>query len=113
MIVVVFEFTVKEGRLERYLDLAAALRSEVEKLDGFISVERFESLAQTGRYVSVSFWRDAESVARWREHADHREAQMIGRSDVFADFRITVADATRRYTLADQKPKDAAVPPGL
>ncbi len=97
MIVVIFEVTMKPGKADAYFDLAAALRPELEKIDGFISVERFESLATPGKYLSVSFWRDEEAVAAWRSHAGHGAAQARGRDEIFADFRIRVARVLRDY----------------
>lgn len=102
MVVVVFEVMMKEGRTQEYFDIAARLKPELEQIDGFISVERFESLATPGKYVSVSFWRDEEAVRAWREHAEHRVAQEHGKDEVFADFRISVAHVDRQYTLADR-----------
>lgn len=102
MVVVVFEVTMKEGRTQEYFDIAARLKLELEQIDGFISVERFESLGTPGKYVSVSFWRDEEAVRAWREHAEHRLAQEHGKDEVFADFRISVAHVDRQYTLADR-----------
>ncbi len=102
MHVVVFEISMKEGAQDQYFDLAASLRPEVEKIDGFISVERFESVATPGKFVSISFWRDEAAVQRWREHADHEVAQARGKADIFADFRISVAEIGRQYTMADR-----------
>ncbi len=102
MIVVVFEVTPKEGKAKDYFDLAATLRPELEQVDGFLSVERFESLATPGKYVSLSFWRDAEAVAAWHGMANHAAAQARGKSDIFADFRITVGESIRSYTMADR-----------
>ncbi len=102
MHVVVFEISMKEGAQDQYFDLAASLRPEVEKIDGFISVERFESVATPGKFVSISFWRDEAAVQRWREHADHEVAQNRGKADIFADFRISVAEIGRQYTMADR-----------
>jgi heme-degrading monooxygenase HmoA len=104
MIVVVFQVSMREGEGARYFDLAAELRPELEAIDGFLSVERFESLANPGKYVSISFWRDEEAVRRWREHGHHRFAQMLGKREVFSDFRISVAEVVRDYTLADRLP---------
>ncbi len=103
MIAVIFEVEMKAGREQEYFDLAAKLRSELEKIDGFISVERFESLTHEGKYVSLSFWRDEDAVSRWRNHAEHQMAQRRGKSEIFSDFRIRVADVIRDYTLADRK----------
>lgn len=102
MHVVVFEVTVRSEVGQRYFDLAAELKPELGKIDGFISVERFESLVTPNKFVSLSFWRDEEAVARWREHGQHMTAQMIGKTEIFADFRISVADVQRQYTLADR-----------
>ncbi len=102
MVVVVFEVTMKEGRTQEYFDIAARLKPELEQIDGFLSVERFESLATPGKYVSISFWRDEEAVKAWREHAEHRFAQEYGKHEVFADFRISVAPVARQYSLADR-----------
>lgn len=102
MIVVVFEVTPKDGKAQEYFDLAAALRPELEQVDGFISVERFESLTAAGKYVSLSFWRDAEAVAAWHGTANHAAAQARGKSEIFADFRITVAESIRSYKMADR-----------
>jgi heme-degrading monooxygenase HmoA len=108
MIVVVFEVTLREGVGPRYFDLAAELRPELLKIDGFISVERFESLINERKYVSLSFWRDAESVERWRAHEGHQLAQTLGKTEVFDDFRISVAEVQRQYTLADRKKSPSA-----
>ena len=97
MVVVIFEVTMKEGRAQDYFDLAAAMRAELEQVDGFISVERFASLTAPDRYVSVSFWRDEAAVAAWRAHAGHRAAQARGKADIFARYRITVAEVLRSY----------------
>jgi len=108
MIVVVFEVTMKQGQEARYFDLAAALRPELAEIDGFLSVERFQSLVTPDKYVSVSFWRDAAAVDQWRTHEGHRLAQALGKNEIFADFRITVAEALRSYTLAERAATAAA-----
>jgi len=102
MIAVIFEVTPRPGRAKAYFDLAAALKPALERIDGFISVERFESLTTPGKYVSLSFWRDEEAVEAWYRHAGHRAAQATGKADIFADFRIRVAKVLRDYTLADR-----------
>ena len=102
MMVVVFQVTMRDGRTPDYFDLAAELRPELERIDGFISVERFQSLAAPGRYVSLSFWRDEAAIQAWRTQRRHREAQLRGRQEIFADFRISVAKVVRDYTLADR-----------
>ena len=102
MIAVIFEVTPAQGRVQEYLDLAAALKPELEKTDGFISIERFASLATEGKILSLSFWRDEESVKRWRNVEQHRTAQARGRAGIFADYRIRVANVMRDYTLHER-----------
>ncbi len=102
MIAVIFEVTMKDGKAEDYFDIAASLKPALEAIDGFISVERFESTATPGKYVSLSFWRDEAAVAAWREQAEHGLAQERGKSEIFADFRIRVAEVRRDYSLADR-----------
>jgi len=97
MMAVIFEVWPAEGRRQDYLKLAAALRSEVERIDGFISVERFESLYEEGKLLSLQFWRDEEAIARWRNHLQHRQAQALGRSELFADYRLRIAAVVRDY----------------
>ena len=102
MYAVIFEVEPKPGRQHDYLDIAAALRPALEAIDGFISIERFESLSRKGRLLSLSFWRDADAVKRWREHGEHRAAQARGRADIFADYRISVAEVARQYGMFDR-----------
>ena len=109
MIAVIFEVEPAEGHRQTYLDIAAGLRPELEQMDGFISVERFESLTQPGKLLSLSFWRDEASVANWRAKERHREAQSAGRAGVFANYRLRVAHVLRDYGLneRDEAPADA------
>ncbi len=109
MIAIIFEVEPAEGARERYLGLAADLRAELERHDGFISVERFESLTTPGKMLSLSFWRDEAAVQRWRSHPDHRLAQIAGRTEVFKDYRLRVAHVLRDYGLTerDQAPPDS------
>ncbi len=102
MYAVIFDVQPKPGRQQDYLDLAAALKPELEKIDGFISVERFQSLTTEGKILSLSFWRDADAVKRWREHDRHRRAQFKGRNEVFADYRISVVEVARQYGMFDR-----------
>ena len=103
MIAVIFEVEPKEGRAQEYFDIAMGLKAELEKIDGFVSVERFESTSRPGRFVSLSFWRDEAAVERWRQHAGHMAAQARGRAEIFADFRIRVARVIRDYAAADRQ----------
>ncbi|HJT05870.1 MAG TPA: antibiotic biosynthesis monooxygenase [Stellaceae bacterium] len=102
MYAVIFEVQPKPGRKQGYLDIAAALKPELEKIDGFISVERFQSLGNDAKILSLSFWRDAEAVQRWREHDRHQRAQATGRNDIFADYRISVVEVIRQYGMFDR-----------
>ena len=109
MIAVIFEVEPAAGQREAYLDIAASLRPELETIDGFISIERFESLVQPGKLLSLSFWRDEAAVAAWRELASHRAAQARGRDGVFAGYRLRVASVVRDYGLDEraQAPEDS------
>lgn len=109
MIAVIFEVEPAPGAMEQYLEHAARLRPHLEKIDGFISVERFESITNPGKLVSLSFWRDEDAVARWRNQADHRCSQAVGRSGMFAGYRIRVAGVIRDYGLTEraETPEDS------
>lgn len=102
MIAIIFEVEPAEGAMETYLEHAAHLRPILEKMDGFISVERFESITNPGKLVSLSFWRDEDAVARWRNQADHRCSQAVGRGGLFAGYRLRVAGVIRDYGLTDR-----------
>ncbi|ANK82838.1 MAG: antibiotic biosynthesis monooxygenase [Rhizobiales bacterium NRL2] len=102
MIAVIFEVEPAEGQREAYLDIAAAIRPELEKIDGFISVERFQSLNDPGRILSLSFFRDEDAVIRWRNLEAHRRAQAKGRGGVFAGYRLRVAQVLRDYGMDDR-----------
>ena len=104
MIAVIFEVTVDPERGQRYFDLAAELRPELEQQDGFLSIERFQSLATENKYVSLSFWRDREAVEAWYRRPNHKAAQDEGRRAVFRDYRIRVAEVFRDYDLAQGRP---------
>ena len=109
MIAVIFEVTPRDGHADAYFKLAAGLRKELEAIDGFISVERFQSLTQPEKFLSLSFWRDEDAVRRWRSLEAHRGAQHAGREQHFADYRLRVAQVLRDYGLneRDQAPADS------
>src|SRR5262245_41510807 len=109
MIAVIFEVWPASGRKEDYLAIAATLRAELEQIDGFVSVERFQSLTDAGKLLSLSFWRDEEAVTRWRNQAQHRASQAKGRGGVFADYRLRIASVVRDYGMTDraQAPADS------
>jgi len=102
MIAVIFEVWPAEGHTERYLDIAAALKRELEGVDGFISVERFRSLADPDKILSLSFWRDEAAVKQWRNLPSHRAAQKQGRGGVFRDYRLRVAGVIRDYGMSER-----------
>ena len=103
MIAVIFEVVPALGRKQEYLDLAEKLRPDVEKHDGFISIERFQSLTNEGKMLSLSIWRDEEAVKRWRQFEGHRTAQARGRGGVFADYRLRVASVIRDYGMSERR----------
>lgn len=109
MIAVIFEVRPTEKGRDAYLAWAARLRDELARIDGFISIERFESLSEPGKLLSLSFWRDEAAVQQWRNLALHREAQRAGRGGLFADYRLRVAAVLRDYGLSEreQAPNDS------
>ena len=109
MIAVIFEVWPTDGRKDDYLGTAAALRSELERADGFISIERFQSLTDPRKLLSLSFWRDEDAVRNWRNNADHRKAQAAGRGGIFADYRLRIAGVVRDYGMTErlQAPDDS------
>lgn len=102
MIAVIFEVWPAEGQLDAYLDMAKEMRALLDHVDGFISIERFASLSDSGKLLSLSFWRDEEAVANWRNLNQHRHAQQFGRSGVFREYRLRVANVSRSYGLNDR-----------
>ena len=102
MIAVIFEVTPADGQQEAYLDVAAAMRPLVEDVEGFISVERFQSLTDPKKLLSLSFFEDEDAVERWRNLSAHRSAQAKGRAGIFADYRLKIAHVIRDYGLNDR-----------
>ena len=109
MIAVIFEVWPASGRREEYLGIAATLRDELAEIDGFVSVERFESLTEPGKLLSLSVWRDEAALACWRARPRHRAAQKAGRAGVFRDYRLRVAGVIRDYGMNErtQVPEDS------
>jgi heme-degrading monooxygenase HmoA len=109
MIAILFELWPGEGRADEYFGLAAALKPELERIDGFISVERFQSLSDPAKLLSLSFFRDEEAVREWRNLPGHRDAQTRGRAGILADYRLRVAQVLRDYgmTIRDEAPHDS------
>ncbi len=109
MIAVIFELTPAEGRFPDYIALAEGLVDDLRKSDGFISIERFESISTKGKFVSLSFWRDEEAVRKWRNLQKHRGAQKKGRGGIFKSYRLRIAQVVRDYTMDERSetPKDS------
>jgi heme-degrading monooxygenase HmoA len=109
MIAVIFEAQPRPGQTDAYLNAAAHLRPLLAEIDGFISIERFESLTQPGKILSLSYWRDEEAVRQWRNVEAHRRIQAAGRESIFADYRLRVAQVIRDYGIDDraEAPEDS------
>jgi heme-degrading monooxygenase HmoA len=109
MIAVIFEVWPADGQKQAYLEVAAALRPLLEQIDGFVSIERFESLSEPGKILSLSFFRDEAAVQTWRNTAEHRAAQAQGRAGVFRDYRLRIAGVIRDYGMhqREQAPADS------
>jgi len=109
MIVVIFELALLPGRQSDYVDAAERLRPLLAGIDGFVSIERFESLSAPGRLLSMSYWRDEDAVRQWRNTEAHRQVQDAGRRAIFADYRLRVARVLRDYGMRDraQAPEDS------
>jgi len=109
MIAVIFEVEIAEGHKDDYLDIAAQMRPMLEQIDGFISVERFQSLTDPKKILSLSFFEDEAAVARWRTLTQHRGAQAQGRAGIFADYHLRIASVIRDYGMfdRDQAPDDS------
>ncbi|KIC11516.1 antibiotic biosynthesis monooxygenase [Leisingera sp. ANG-M1] len=102
MIAVIFEVEIAGGRQQAYLEAAGELRPLLEQAEGFLSVERFQSLTASEKLLSLSFWRDEEAVQRWRQLEEHRAVQAQGRAGIFADYRLRVAGVIRDYGLRER-----------
>lgn len=111
MIAVIFEVIPNEGKKEEYLNIAASLRTELNSIDGFISIERFQSLNDPGKILSLSFWKDEESIQQWRNLEMHRHAQSKGRNGIFKDYHLRIAAVVRDYGMFERKetPDDSSI----
>jgi heme-degrading monooxygenase HmoA len=109
LIAVIFEFTPKQGKFDEYLRLVDTLRDDLARAEGFVSLERFESITNKGKFVSLQFWKDEESVRKWRNLEKHREAQKQGRKSIFASYRLRIASVIRDYEMDKraQVPEDS------
>jgi heme-degrading monooxygenase HmoA len=102
MIAVIFEVIPQQGNTEEYLGIAKELRPLLDTIDGFISIERFQSLSDNNKLLSLSFWKDEESIRQWRNMEEHRMAQAAGRDHVFKDYRLRIAVVTRDYGMFER-----------
>ncbi|MFV8326266.1 antibiotic biosynthesis monooxygenase family protein [Flavobacterium sp. ZS1P14] len=102
MIAVIFEVILSNGKRAEYLEIAAQLRPELNKIEGFISIERFQSLNDPEKVLSLSFWKDEESIQQWRSLEMHRWAQSKGRDGIFRDYHLRIADVKRDYGMIDR-----------
>ena len=109
MIAVIFEALPAKGKWNEYLDIAAGLKEELLKIEGFISIERFQSINNPEKVFSLSFWKDESSIEKWRNVEFHRQAQQSGRASVFEDYRLRIATVIRDYgmTEREQAPADS------
>jgi heme-degrading monooxygenase HmoA len=109
VIAVIFEVLPHAGRKQEYLDIAAALRPRLDAMDGFVTIERFQSMSDPERVLSLSFWRDENALAAWRAVEAHREAQAKGRRSLFREYRLRIASIVRDYGMNDraQAPEDS------
>lgn len=109
MIAVMFEVEIEPGRQNHYLEIAAGLRPLLDGIDGFISIERFQSLSNPEKLLSLSFWRDEAALETWRNLEPHRAAQLLGRAEIFRDYRLRIAGVIRDYGLheREQAPSDS------
>lgn len=114
MIAVIFEVWPQAERSQEYLDIAAALRPQLDGIDGFVSIERFQSLTEPGKILSLSFWRDEAAIIAWRRLETHRAAQQKGRGGIFRDYRLRVAGVIRDYGMSerDEAPQDSRLAHG-
>ncbi len=102
MIAVIFEVFPADGEKQAYLNIAAELRPRLDEIGGFISIERFQSLSDSDKILSLSFWRDEEAIRTWREDLEHRGAQIRGRTGIFANYRLRIASVVRDYGLTER-----------
>jgi|SRR5882724_5677343 len=103
MIAVIFEVIPHEEQKHAYFEIAATLHPELEKIEGFISVERFQSINDPGKILSLSFWNDEESIKQWRNIEMHRWAQSKGRNGIFRDYHLRIAVVSRDYGMFDRR----------
>lgn len=103
---VIFEVEIQEGAKDEYLEIAAKLREQLVTMPGFISIERFQSLVNDGKLLSLSFWEDEAALLNWKKNTDHLDAQSKGRKSIFKDYRIRIVKVERDYTLSSSNFSD-------
>lgn len=103
MYAVIFEVEIADGKKDDYLNIAAVLKEQLVNMPGFLSIERFQSLVNEGKLLSLSFWEDEKSLINWKKNIDHMAAQKKGRDSIFKDYRIRIAEVKRDYTMATSK----------
>lgn len=103
MIAVIFEVWINESKKNEYLDIAAELKKELKNIEGFISIERFQSLSDEKKILSLSFWENENAISEWRSVEQHKNAQQKGRSSIFDDYKIRVGNIVRNYGFYDRK----------
>lgn len=110
MIAVIFEVIPNEGKKEEYLDIAASLRPQLDHIEGFISIERFQSFTNPEKVLSLSFWKSEESIQQWRNLEMHRHAQAKGRNEIFKDYHLRIATVVRDYGMFEREetPEDSS-----
>src|SRR4051812_48378532 len=103
MLAVIFEAVPAKGKRQEYLDIAVELKPSLSEVNGFISIERFQSISDPGKVLSLSFWEDEESIRQWRNLELHREAQKKGRDSVFENYRLRVVSVIRDYGMDERR----------
>ncbi len=108
-IVVLFEVTPTKEGMEKYLELASMLKPMLSGFDGFISAERFQSLNNEGKLLSMNVWENEEAIEKWRNTLSHRMSQLEGKNKLFESYKITVCNTIREYSNTDRKnaPQDS------
>jgi len=114
MTAVIFEVQLQNDKMNEYLDIAADLKETLVNIAGFLSIERFQSLSDPGKLLSLSFWRDEQAISEWRNLETHRMAQAKGRTGIFNDYRLRIAAVVRDYGMADrdEAPGDSKISHG-
>ena len=102
MISVTIEYFIKPGRESDYESLAEKVYPEVHTIDGFISVEGFESQSDPGKQLSLSYWRDEDAVRTWRQHPEHARVMKQAKEEIFSSYRITVSSTVRDYAFQNE-----------